>query len=300
METQPRRTSKIISLGKLKQIVDNLNNIQLQQSNTTPKRLIPDDPKSLQNLRSGIAFVFLTLWKIHSIISYKDLSPDEKIQLISSLPDPDGNKFISIRTATRIYKKSQLLSQIFRDYPLPQTQSQIGAGRGKFHPLTWIFFPLKAMEKTFGHLVEVPLEITSAVISALSTILQLVSSTVDWLPAPPPIGWVPEVIGDATEFAHVCLNSFNLFLNIARANWPITIQIAQGMFPQFLVTLNGMTLQLMSAKRFLRLFGEAVGFVAKSSETIVPILMPVLRNPIHYMNPINMAKYTAQQVRRLV
>jgi hypothetical protein len=123
---------------------------------------------------------------------------------------------------------------------------------------------------------------------------------VDWLPAPPPIGWVPEVIGDATEFAHVCLNSFNLFLNIARANWPIAIQTAQGMFPQFLVTLNGMTLQLMSAKRFLRLFGEAVGFAAKSSETIVPILMPVIQNPIHFMNPINMAKYTAQQVRRLV
>lgn len=296
---------QVISLPKLKKIVDTLNQIRMKNFSTPPKYVIPDDDQSLRNLRSGIFFIFLTLWKIHAIISQQGISRAEKINLISRLPDPTGKRFITLRTATRIYNRSELLTKIFKGKSLPDTGStyrvyQQGGGRGKFHPLMWIFAPLRAMEKTFGHVIEVPLEITSAVLSALGTLMQIISSTVDWLPAPPPLGWVPEVIGDVTEFLHVCMNAFNLFINILRANWPIAIQLAQGMFPQFLIALNGITLQLLSAKRFLRLFGEAIGFAARSSEVIVPIVTPVLRNPIHFMNPINLAKYTSKQVRRIL
>lgn len=292
MNTQP---PNIVSLKKLGKIVSTLNTIKKKTSTKLPV-LIPTDQSTLENLRNGITFIYITLWKIFAIISDKGISQEAQVDLIINLRDPNGRKFISERGAMRIYRRSRQIIEIFKDAKPPAVQD----GGGKITTRTWIFTPLKALEQRYGHHIEVPLELTSSMLSALSTLLQLISSTVVWVTAPPPFGWIPDVVGNVTVAMHVGLNTFNLFLNIARANWPIAIQTAQGMFPHFLITLNGLTLQLMSAKRMLRIFGKGMGVATKSSETMVPILLPILQNPIHFMNPLNMAKYTSHQVKRLM
>ena len=108
-------------------------------------------------------------------------------------------------------------------------------------------------------------------------------------PLPPPAG---EVLGILLVGVQVFSSAFNIFLNIGRANWDVVIKSAMGIFPQFSEVSNTLTVQLVSLNKFLKYLNSFSLGVINNSDIIIPILKPVVDNPLSFLNPMKLKDYT--------
>ena len=281
-----------LDIDKLRQIILTLNLLNKD------KEALPIDPENIQKYHQGLEFISVTLYKIILIYKNKKLSKREKISLIQKIPDPDNKPFINKRLAEWIYQKAPTLRSIYEQSTTDIKGCQLKGGGQKIDKIMEIVIsPLKFAEDRYGLIVTVPLEITTLMVGTMGTNSQLISSTVEMLPFPPPLGWVPEIVGDLMLGIHVFSNTFNIFLNISRAHWDIVIQSAIGMFPQFLELSNGLTMQLISVNKVLVLINKASSAMVTEIDIILPILLPVINDPIPYLNPITLTKYVFQSLK---
>lgn len=278
-----------IDRKQIKQIIIMLNLLNKD------KPALAIDKSHIKTYEKGLLFINQTLWKINLICQNSSLTKSDKIQLLQMLPNPNGQSFINRRLAKWLYRHSDNLVVM---YQIPR--KKLKGGGNKINILEIIVSPLKVVEDKLGPIVTIPLEITTMLVASMSTVCQLISSTVEMLPFPPPFGWVPEIVGDLMLGIHVFSNGFNIFLNISRANWDIAIQSAMGMFPQFLEMSNGLTLQLISVNKFLVMLNQASDILVSGSGEILPMLQPIIQNPISFLNPIRLKKYVCKIMKTLI
>ena len=280
---------------KIRQIIITLNLLNKD------RRALPIDPISIKKYGDGLHFISTSLFRIITIYRDKTISKTDKINLIRKIRDPDNKPFINKRLATWIYEKTPSLRKLYKKSANNLSEKDLSGkdlqGGSKITEIGEIIIsPLKLAEDRFGTIITVPLEITTLLVGTLGTISQLISSTVEMLPFPPPLGWVPEIVGDLMLGVHVFSNGFNIFLNIGRANWDIVIQSAMGTFPQFLEISNGLTMQLIGVNRVLVMITQASSTLITETDTILPILKPIISNPLPYLNPYKLSKYVFNSI----
>lgn len=91
--------------------------------------------------------------------------------------------------------------------------------------------PLKYWEDRLGFVLSIPLEFITGLLSFCGSTLQIIGSVMAIIPGNPSAGLF--IIGAAIVFL------INIFLNLARANWPIVVHSLLGMFPFILEAING-------------------------------------------------------------
>ena len=278
---------------KIRQIIITLNLLNKDRNS------LPIDQISIKKYNDGLHFISTTLFKIITIYRDKIISKTEKINLIRKIRDPDNKIFIDKRLAKWLYEKAPYLKELYARSTERYNVRDLKGGSKITEIGEIVISPLKFAEDRFGMFASVPLEITTMMVGILGTISQLISSTVEMLPFPPPFGWVPEIVGDLMLGIHVFSNAFNIFLNIGRANWDIVIQSAMGTFPQFLEISNGLTMQLIGVNRVLVMITKVSSTIVTESDTILPILMPIINDPLTYLNPIKLSKYVYQSLGKI-
>ena len=293
-----------------------------------PKRYraitFPTDPKSVGKLYDGLQFSFVTLWKIHLIRGSSLWKRRKKIKYLQSLPDPNGVPFLSQRSANRIYRKTKDLGNIFQtnktkmrvyrnliknNYQLNGKLARQSAGAAEdtccqnpFSPnmmMGMMFSPLKTIEDQFGPIIAMPMEIMTGYLSMLGMFSQILSSTLGLLPPVPGIVEVTETIAEISEMVHVFTNSFNMFLNIGRANWSLVIQSFIGMFPQMLELVNGVTMQLIVFNRLLKMTDEMLGMSMGTIQMVTLMITPLFQNPLAFLQMDQLPKLAMDQMKEI-
>lgn len=273
------------TISNIKSIIETLNILN------TDKTPLPTSSEDLEIYLSGLEFVSDTFFKILLICKTSKIDYDEKIALIMEIPDPDGDQFIDEDLAVWIYSQVPNL-KLF--YEKPKYTLKGGADTDDIKSI--IVSPLKTAEDRLGPLATIPLEIFTMLIGTMGSISSLISSSATSLPMPPPF---PDIIGKVMLGVQVFANSFNVFLNMARANWDIVIQSSLGMFPQILVASNGLTLQLISMNKFIKTLNGFTSGMITNSNVIMPILKPIADNPISFLNPIKFNIYLFTALKKL-
>ena len=270
-------------LSTLKGFIISLNHFYNKVDPTIPP--LSYRKSDLLKYYRGLQFSNFILWKIY-IINGTNYTPREKVILISKIPDPNGYRFISIKLAYYLYKKSYKLKRLFRN-----SNMYGGCNISNIPIKKLIFSPLQLAEEKLGSFVSVPLEITSGLVGAFGTISQLMASTVSMLPPFPGFSTGTSAISSVLEVVHVASNSFNIFLNIGRSDWDMVIQSAIGMFPQFLEAINGMSMTLTSLNKFMEMFDNMLGILNNKSDIIIPMILPIITNPLRFANPFYLKTY---------
>ena len=269
------------TISNIKSIIDTLNFLN------TDKTPLPTSYEDLEIYLLGLEFISDTFFKILLICKTSKIDYDDKIALIMEIPDPDGDQFIDEDLAIWIYSQVPNL-KLF--YEKPKYTLKGGAETSDIKSI--IGSPLKTAEESLGPLATIPLEIFTMLIGTMGSISSLIGSSASSLPMPPPL---PDLIGKTMLGVQVFSNSFNVFLNIARANWDMVVQSAMGIFPQILVATNGLSQQLKNMDKLINTFNGLTSGMITNSNLIMPMLKPIADNPISFLNPIkfNVYLYTA-------
>lgn len=273
------------TISNIKSIIETLNILN------TDKTPLPTSSEDLEIYLLGLEFVSDTFFKILLICKTSKIDYDEKIALIMEIPDPDGDQFIDEDLAVWIYSQVPNLKLFYKK---PRYTLKGGAETADIKSI--IVSPLKTAEDSLGPLATIPLEIFTMLIGTMGSISSLIGSSATSLPMPPPF---PDLIGKAMLGVQVFSNSFNVFLNIARANWDVVVQSAMGIFPQILVASNGLTLQLNNMNKFINTLNGLTSGMITNSNVIMPLLKPIADNPISFLNPIKFNVYLFSALKKL-
>lgn len=253
------------------------------------------DRKSLKKYSNGLIFINETLWKISLIFRNQYLKKIEKIELLQLLPDPNGKRFINKKLAKWIYYKRSKLNKLYEILPINSlTGGSLTTTRDKIFKI--VITPLQLVEDNIGLGATVPLEWITLIVSNISTTCMLISSTMEILPLPTPIGWVPDTIGDILLGIHALTSLFIIFLSVSRAKWDLAIQSALGLFPQFLESMNGLTKQLTLLNNFINVLSDTSLLLISESKDIIHMIKPMMKNPLYFLNPIVFKSYVFHSI----
>ena len=295
-------------LRQLKFFIQVLNDFHTSKYNTDFK--LNTNSESLQKYYNGLLFLIHTLWKIYLISNLQHITNLQKVQLITYIPDPTGNRFINLKLAAYLLSQSKKLCELFNRKQIGGNinlnQNEINRINGMYilnnfdKITTFLISPISVLEDNLGSVISVPLEICTMYLTIIGTFTQLLSSTLEMLPPMPGVSAGIATIADILQIVHIFTNSFNMFLNIGRGNWDIVIRNGIGMFPQFLEIINSTTMTLNSINKFLDIFNNSVTFLNKQNRIIVPMILPIIKNPLSFMNPFYMKRYIEYQVKNYI
>ena len=251
---------------EIKQYIDTINKFNKRYYNHTIK--LPSKKTELNQYIKGIKFISFFLWKLYLILNLPNISKKEKIYLIKQIPDPNGNTFVKDDTLKKIYKYKKTLNILFNNY------LQTG-GRTKHLSTKKVIEQIQIPSLTVNNdLMEIPISLFNMTLSSMSTISQLISSSINKVILPPPMGWVPNTISNFFQGIHILTNGFTIFTSIIHSDWDNVIQNSIGIIPQFLIISNGLSIQLISINRFLK--------------TIIKLQQKIINGDVNIENLTNM------------
>lgn len=251
---------------EIKQYIDTINKFNKRYCNHAIK--LPNKKTELNQYIKGIKFISFFLWKLYLILNLPNISKKEKINLIKQIPDPNGNTFVKNNTLKKIYNYKKTLNILFNHY------LQTG-GRTKHLSTKKVIEQIQSPSLTVNNdLMEIPISLFNMTLSSMSTISQLISSSINKVILPPPMGWVPNAISNFFQGIHIFSNGFTIFTSIIHSDWDNVIQNSIGIIPQFLIISNGLSIQLISINRFLK--------------TIIKLQQRIINGDVNIENLTNM------------
>ena len=166
-------------LGKkqLRQLILTLNTLNMK------KTALPIDNRHIKKYQKGLEFISITLWKIYLILSNKKFTVDQKLYLLQLLPDPNNIQFINKNLAIWIYKNSSLLLLFYNKKTINQYTPTYGGANKQYNIdditeiATIVISPLKYAEDKYGTIITIPLEITTTLVMTMSSVSQLLNSS---------------------------------------------------------------------------------------------------------------------------
>jgi len=231
------------------------------------------------NIPSVINPITKPLSSISEITSNLLKSNDNDLDAISPVSDNISNRIFN--TERKIDSRVGYTKKRIRDIQNKVTHNKL---------LNFIISPLSTLEYKYGTIVSISLDIVTFIITMLGTITQLIGSTLTMVPPYPGLSALMELFSEGLEFIHVLCNNFLIFFSISRGNWDLAVKSAIGMFPQLLELINGMGMTLNTVNGFMRNIDNTLRFVNEKSDQIIPILQPIAKHPIKFLNPMYMYK----------
>ena len=270
------------NVKNLKIIVDYINNIP------DIEEPIPSSKQDLRNLYRDLIKLVNTLIHIYKIRHNKELTKNKKICLIAKIKEGGSKKKIfTKKDSEEVYNNIDKIGGVLRlfqkggdlmdftkpnmgrppntsdNIPMAQPMnnnsynSNYGTNPNEQPNLINPIFFLSDLEDKYGSSLSIPLEIISSSNSMISYFCSMLATTFGYPPfSIPPYSlalFFPKLI---LRFSHLFLTGYNMFINISRRNWGVVIKNGLSSFPQFLITENQVTTQLLAVKRTLKMLNQ--------------------------------------------
>ena len=218
------------NIDNLKKILDFLNKLPDIEYKFSLKK------KKLLNIYKSF-FYIIDILQFMFYIKKKQISEKKKRKKMLKIKDLEGNYIFTKQDIEEIYPHLNNLDIFF----------SIFKGGGN------MLYYFSDLEDKYGTKATVAFEIISSINSNIAYICSMIVSTLGYPPfSVPPMSlsiFVPKLIIRCTKYFFI---GYNLCLNISRKNWSIVIKNLLSSFPQFLITENAISTQLISINKILK------------------------------------------------